>query len=145
VAARAGVPEEACEEVTIAAGLDPRTLIEVRMAAAMTDISPGGNLFARLPSSGTDEDIATLLTMPNVRIERIVSTGQASPPGFWWDQEWAEWVVLLTGSAGLRVEGEAEVRELKPGDYLHIPAHARHRVEWTHPGEPTVWLAVHIR
>jgi len=115
------------------------------MAAAMTDISPGGNLFARLPRSGTDEDIAALLTTPNVRIERIVSTGQASPPGFWWDQEWAEWVVLLTGGAGLRLEGETEVRELKPGDYLHIPAHARHRVEWTHASEPTVWLAVHVR
>jgi cupin 2 domain-containing protein len=112
---------------------------------AMTEISPGGNLFARLPRTSTDEDIAALLTTPNVRIERIVSTGQASPPGFWWDQEWAEWVVLLTGSAGLRFEGETELRELKPGDYLHIPAHARHRVEWTHASEPTVWLAVHIR
>jgi cupin 2 domain-containing protein len=111
----------------------------------MIDIPPGGNLFAPLPRAGTDEDIAALLTTPNVRIERIVSTGQASPPGFWWDQEWAEWVVLLTGSAGLRFESEAEARELKPGDYLHIPAHARHRVEWTHPSEPTVWLAVHIR
>ena len=87
---------------------------------AMTEIPPGGNLFARLPRTGTDEDIAALLTTPNVRIERIVSTGQASPPGFWWDQEWAEWVVLLTGSAGLRFEGETELRELKPGDPLNI-------------------------
>ena len=111
----------------------------------MIDIPPGGNLFARVPRGSADEDIAALLTTPNVRIERIVSTGQASPPGFWWDQEWAEWVVLLTGGAGLHFEGETEVRELKPGDYLHIPAHARHRVEWTDPSEPTVWLAVHIR
>jgi cupin 2 domain-containing protein len=115
------------------------------MVAAMTEVSPGGNLFAQLPRSGADEDIGTLLTTPNVRIERIVSNGQASPPGFWWDQEWAEWVVLLTGGAGLRFESEAEVRELKPGDYLHIPARLRHRVEWTHPSEPTVWLAVHVR
>jgi cupin 2 domain-containing protein len=111
----------------------------------MPEIPRSGNLFARLPRTGTDEDIAALLTTPNVRIERIVSTGQASPPGFWWDQEWAEWVVLLTGGAGLRFEGETELRELKPGDYLHIPPHARHRVEWTHPSEPTVWLAVHVR
>ena len=114
------------------------------MAAAMIEIPPRGNLFARLPRAGADEDITALLTTPSVRIERIVSTGQASPPGFWWDQDWAEWVVLLTGGAGLRFDSEAEVRELKPGDYLHIPAHARHRVEWTHPSEPTVWLAIHI-
>jgi len=111
---------------------------------AMIDIPPGGNLFARLARTNTDEEITALLTAPNVRIERIVSTGQASPPGFWWDQEWDEWVVLLSGSAGLRFESETSVRELKAGDYLHIPAHARHRVEWTHASEPTVWLAVHI-
>ena len=67
----------------------------------MIDIPPGGNLFARLARTNTDEEITALLTAPNVRIERIVSTGQASPPGFWWDQEWDEWVVLLSGSAGL--------------------------------------------
>jgi cupin 2 domain-containing protein len=111
----------------------------------MTDIPPSASLFAGLPRAGADEDITALLTTPNVRIERIVSTGQASPPGFWYDQDDAEWVVLLTGGAGLRFAGEGEVRELKPGDYLHIPAHARHRVEWTHPSEPTVWLAVHVR
>ena len=111
----------------------------------MTEIPSNENLFARLPRTGTGEYITALLTTPNVRIERIVSTGQASPPGFWYDQDEAEWVVLLTGSAGLRFNSESEVRELKPGDYLHIEAHARHRVEWTHPSEPTVWLAVHIR
>jgi cupin 2 domain-containing protein len=102
-------------------------------------------LFASVARTGTDEDITALLTTPNVRIERIVSTGQASPSGFWYDQDESEWVVLLTGGAGLRFESETAVRELKPGDYLHIPAHARHRVEWTHPSEPTVWLAVHVR
>jgi len=111
----------------------------------MTEIPPNGNLFARLPHAAPDEDIAALLTTPNVRIERIVSAGQASPPGFWYDQGESEWVLLLTGGAGLRFDRETDVRELRPGDYLHIPAHARHRVEWTHPSEPTVWLAVHIR
>jgi cupin 2 domain-containing protein len=111
----------------------------------MTEIPPNENLFARLPRTGTGEDITALLTTPNVRVERIVSTGQASPPGFWYDQDEAEWVVLLTGAAGLRFDSEMQVRELKPGDYLHIEPHVRHRVEWTHPSEPTVWLAVHIR
>ena len=111
----------------------------------MTEIPPNGNLFARLPHGGPDENITALLTTPNVRIERIVSTGQASPPGFWYDQNESEWVVLLTGGASLRFDGETDTRELRPGDYLHIPAHVRHRVEWTHPSEPTVWLAVHIR
>jgi cupin 2 domain-containing protein len=111
----------------------------------MTENLPNENLFAPLPCFGADEEIAALLTTPNVRIERIVSTGQASPPGFWYDQNESEWVVLLTGGAGLRFDSEATVRELKPGDYLYIPAHARHRVEWTHPSEPTVWLAVHVR
>jgi cupin 2 domain-containing protein len=111
----------------------------------MAEIPPTGNLFAGLQRSGPDEDITALLATPNVRIERIVSTGQASPPGFWYDQDASEWVVLLTGGAGLRFDNETEVRELKPGDYLHIPAHARHRVEWTHPSEQTLWLAIHIR
>jgi cupin 2 domain-containing protein len=111
----------------------------------MIKIPPTENLLARLARTSTEEEIAALLTTENVRIERIVSTGQASPPGFWFDQNETEWVALLSGGARLRFEGESEVRELKPGDYLHIPAHARHRVEWTHPSEPTVWLAVHIR
>lgn len=103
------------------------------------------NLFLSPAPSGRDEEITALLSAPNVRIERIVSNGQASPPGFWWDQDWAEWVVLLTGSARLLFEGETAARELKPGDYVHIPAHARHRVEWTHAQQTTIWLAVHFR
>lgn len=117
----------------------------VRAAASMSEQSPVENLFASLTPGGHDERITALLAAPNVRIERIVSTGQASPPGFWFDQEWAEWVVLLTGSAGLLFEGETAARELKPGDYLHIAAHTRHRVEWTDQEQPTVWLAVHFR
>ena len=77
------------------------------------------------------------------RLERIVSAGQATPPGEWYDQDTHEWVALLTGGAGLRFEDEAEPRVLAPGDYLLIPAHRRHRVEWTDPEPPTVWLALH--
>ena len=78
-----------------------------------------------------------------MRIERIVSTGQATPPGEWLDQQDDEWVALLAGRAGLRIEGEADVRVLAPGDWVLLRARQRHRVEWTEAGEPTVWLAVH--
>jgi cupin 2 domain-containing protein len=103
----------------------------------------GGNLFANLPSRSAQEQLDALVVTPDLRIERIVSTGQASLPGDFYDQDRAEWVVVLTGSARLRFDGEAEPRRLGPGDYLHIPAHARHRVEWTDPQQPTVWLAIH--
>ncbi|WP_349775575.1 MULTISPECIES: hypothetical protein [Methylocystis] len=102
------------------------------------------NLFANVPERLIDEEITILVEFPGARIERIVSTGQASQPGFWCDQEQAEWVVLLRGSAGLLFEGEAAPRSLRPGDYVEIPAHARHRVEWTDANEATVWLAVHV-
>lgn len=107
------------------------------------DAVSNGNLFSGLPSGGM-ETFDTLLGRPGLRIERIVSTGQASPPGFWYDQPEDEWVVLLSGSAGLSIEGEPEVRALKPGDWLRIPAHVRHRVEWTDATQPSVWLAVHF-
>jgi len=103
----------------------------------------GGNLLASLPRRLDAEQMIVLVENENLRIERIVSTGQASPPGFWYDQPWAEWVLVLAGSAGLVFEGEAEPRVLRPGDYLLIPAHRRHRVAWTDPEQPTVWLAVH--
>ena len=103
-----------------------------------------GNLFRDVPGQLADEQFTRLLTTPHVRIERIVSTGQASPPGFWYDQEDAEWVAVLAGSAGLLIEGETAPRVLGPGDYLHIPAHTQHRVEWTCVDQSTVWLAVHI-
>jgi cupin 2 domain-containing protein len=102
-----------------------------------------GNLFAALPRHLDAEQTIPLVTSDNLRIERIVSTGQASPPGFWYDQPWAEWVLVLAGSAGLVFEGETEPRVLRPGDYLVIPAHRRHRVAWSDTEQPTVWLAVH--
>ena len=102
-----------------------------------------GNLFADL-APALEEQFATLAAGGQVRIERIVSSGQASPPGFWYDQDEAEWVVLLTGAAGLRFADEAEARVLRPGDHLLIAAHRRHRVEWTDAQGLTVWLAVHF-
>ncbi len=103
------------------------------------------NLFAGIPEKIPEEIIDVLLKTPGFNLERIVSAGQATVPGQWYDQETNEWVIILSGSAGLLFEGEAEVRTLRPGDYLLIPAHCRHRVEWTDSKEKTVWLALHYR
>ena len=103
-----------------------------------------GNLFADFGLPCPEEQIAEILSRPGLTIERIVSTGQASPPGFWYDQTWDEWVVVFAGSARLRFENEPGDRVLSAGDYLLIHAHARHRVEWTDPEGPTIWLAVHV-
>lgn len=103
------------------------------------------NLFEDVPSELPAELVTTLLSAENLRIERIVSQGHSSPAGFWYDQEEAEWVVVLQGAARLRFEDETSPFELRPGDSLHIPAHRKHRVEWTTPDEPTVWLAVFYR
>lgn len=101
------------------------------------------NLLAGLPRRLAQEQCSDLLARPGLRIERIVSTGQASPPGFWYDQEQGEWVLLLAGAARLRFEDEAAARSLGPGDCVEIAPHRRHRVEWTDPTQATVWLAVH--
>ena len=101
-----------------------------------------GNLFAHLPANLSDELITQLVERPSLRIERIVSRGQASPPGFWYDQEQHEWVVVLQGAARLRFEDRDEAIDMMPGDFIEIRAHRRHRVEWTAPDEPTVWLAI---
>ena len=103
------------------------------------------NIFTQLPDGQNDEELRDLLRTRAVRIERIVSTGQASPPGFWYDQELSEWVLLLSGAALLRFENEAEARRLDAGAFVEIPAHARHRVEWTSTSPPAVWLVVHYR
>ena len=102
-----------------------------------------GNLFADLPRRLTEEEVTVLAARSGAYVERIVSTGQTSPTGFWFDQDWAEWVIVLEGAAGLQIEGEAAPRRLGRGDYVEIPPHVRHRVEWTDPDRPTVWLAVH--
>ncbi|MCG8650887.1 MAG: cupin domain-containing protein [Pirellulales bacterium] len=100
------------------------------------------NLFADLPVSLPEELVETLVQTPEVRIERIVSTGHSSPPGYWYDQTEAEWVVLLCGQAKLELETPSEVIHLAPGDHINLPPGCRHRVQWTSPDEPTVWLAV---
>ena len=111
----------------------------------MDQITHAGKLFDDLPKQLAEEHVRIVLEAPGLRLERIVSTGQATPAGQWYDQPQPEWVVLLTGSARLLIAGEAEPRRLAPGDWLLIPAHVRHRVEWTDPDRRTVWLALHYR
>ncbi len=103
-----------------------------------------GNLFTDLPTTLPEELVEVLAENQHVRIERIVSTGHASPVGFWYDQDEFEWVVVLKGEAKLLFE-DGETVEMTPGDHVLIPAHWKHRVEWTTPDEPTVWLAVFYR
>jgi cupin 2 domain-containing protein len=99
------------------------------------------NLFGDLPVHATEEVVTVLVAGPGLRVERIVSCGQASPPGFHYDQPHAEWVAVLTGTADLRFADEAAPRRLVAGDTILIAPHRRHRVERT--DSPTVWLAIH--
>jgi cupin 2 domain-containing protein len=101
------------------------------------------NLLHDIPRAFAQEVVTTLVASEHVRIERIVSHGQDSPEGFWYDQDEHEWVAVIQGAATLEFENE-EVK-LGPGDCLSIPAHRRHRVAWTTPDGPTVWLAVFYR
>jgi cupin 2 domain-containing protein len=100
------------------------------------------NLLSPLPDAGATEQVDALLSRPGLRVERIVSLGQSSQPGFWYDQAEGEWVLLLAGAARLRFADETEARLLAPGDWLDIAPHRRHRIEWTDPAIPTVWLTV---
>ena len=84
-----------------------------------------------------------LLETKHFKLERIISSGQATPPGEWYDQDTNEWVLLLCGSAGLLHEGDDEVFVMNPGDYIYIPARRRHRVEWTDTKQKTIWSALH--
>jgi cupin 2 domain-containing protein len=104
-----------------------------------------GNLFSQFPLDLPEEIFEVLLKTESFRLERIVSTGQATPEGDWYNQDMHEWVLLLAGEAGLYLENEARVIIMRPGDYCHIPARHRHRVEWTDPAQPTIWLALHYQ
>ena len=101
------------------------------------------NLFDDLPARPAEEIFTELLVRENVRIERIVSTGQSTPADKPHCQAHDEWILLLAGSAGLRIEGEGE-RNLRPGDHVLIAAHRAHWVTWTAKNCPTIWLAIHF-
>jgi cupin 2 domain-containing protein len=104
------------------------------------------NLRNGLPARPLPDEVVDLLVeRSGLRIERIVSTGQATPMGQWYDQDSDELVLVVDGAARLRIEGEPEDRELSEGDWILLPAHCRHRVTWTQAEPPTLWLAVHFR
>lgn len=99
------------------------------------------SLLTNIPENLPEELTEILQEEHGVRIERIVSQGHCSPEGFWYDQDQAEWVIVLKGAA--RLQFEDRLLDMGPGDFVNIPAHQKHRVAWTTPSEPTIWLAVH--
>ena len=99
------------------------------------------NLFTNSPKEIPDEIFETLAENKNIKIEKIISKGHSSPESFWYDQEENEWVILLKGKAKLRFENNTTT-ELLPGDFVNIPKHVKHRVDWTDPEIETIWLAV---
>lgn len=100
------------------------------------------NLFDDVPQQLADEEFKNLVVADNTRVERIISHGHSSPQTGWYDQEQNEWVMVVQGHAKLRFEKDNQLIELKPGMHLDIKAHVKHKVEWTTPDEPTIWLAV---
>ena len=98
------------------------------------------NLLQDVPPEA-EESIEVLARAPGFRIERIVSHGHRSPDGFWYDQDEDEWVLLVAGAAEIAFRDGRRAR-MAPGDWLALPAHERHRVEWTDAAQPTIWLAV---
>ena len=100
------------------------------------------NIFNGIPSTLPEEIIQEIISSGNIRIERIISKGQSSPDNFWYDQEENEWVMLIQGRAGLKFFDDEDLVELNEGDYLNIPPHKKHRVEWTDSETETIWLVV---
>lgn len=99
------------------------------------------NIFSSVPDILEEEIFEDLLRCDNLRIERIISKGHASPKEGWYDQKEHEWVLVLKGSAIIAFEDGREIKLVK-GDYLNICAHEKHRVKWTDPEEATIWLAL---
>lgn len=101
-----------------------------------------GNILGHIPAELPNELVQVLTRNDSVCIERIVSRGHVSAPGFWYDQNAAEWVMVVSGAARIEFDDGSSF-DLWPGDWIDIPAHCRHRVAWTDPESDTVWLAVH--
>lgn len=100
------------------------------------------NMYEDLPENLRDEIIQVIAENSNIKIEKIISHGQSSPPNFWYDQEQNEFVLLLKGSAELLFENDEQVK-MNEGDYITIPSHKKHRVEKTSGTGKTIWLAIH--
>jgi cupin 2 domain-containing protein len=101
------------------------------------------NLFENIPAIIPEERFENLLVRENLKIERIISHGHNTPAGEWYDQTWDEWVLLLQGKAKLAYD-DSKILDMLAGDYVFIPAHTRHRVDWTQPDSSTIWLAIHF-
>lgn len=101
------------------------------------------NIYSGVPKEFSGEMFEEIIRGGSFYLERIISKGHSTQKGQWYDQDRDEWIMLLKGGAGLMIEGEDELIILKPGDHLHLPAHIRHRVEWTDPTQETIWLALH--
>jgi cupin 2 domain-containing protein len=103
------------------------------------------NIFSGIKNRSPEEIFETIIRTNQFKIERIISGGQSTNKGKWYDQDEDEWVILLRGSASLLFKSSNKEIIMKPGDYVNIPAHQKHRVEWTDANEETIWLAVHYR
>jgi cupin 2 domain-containing protein len=102
------------------------------------------NIFTHIPEQLPAELFETLLQRDNIHIERIVSKGHITHEGQWYDQAWDEWVILLQGQAIVRYLQDDVNITLQAGDYMLIPAHTKHRVEWTQSECNSIWLAIHL-
>jgi cupin 2 domain-containing protein len=102
------------------------------------------NIYSNIPEKLSDEIVDVIFQSEIIRIERIISDGQASPDNFWYDQEENEWVILLKGKAKIKYQDQSE-QNLTEGDYIFIPSHKKHRVEWTDNNTKTVWLAMFFK
>ncbi len=100
------------------------------------------NMFSAIPDNLEAEVFEQLLQGDGVTIERIVSRGHRSPESGWYDQDDNEWVLVLKGAAIILFEDD-EAISMTAGDFINIPAHRKHRVDWTDPDRETIWLAVH--
>jgi cupin 2 domain-containing protein len=103
------------------------------------------NILAAIPEHLSDEAFETIFHRDTIQIERILSQGHSTPDGEWYDQAWDEWILLLQGQATLLYQQDQQRLHLSAGDYLLIPAHTLHRVEWTPPDLTTIWLAIHLK
>lgn len=101
------------------------------------------NIFEDFPERQESEYLELLLSNPAFKMEKIISQGHVSPDNFWYDQNKNEFVLLISGNARISFENNYTI-DLKPGDYLIIPAHKKHRVDFTKPGEKTIWLTIHF-
>ncbi|MFH1127882.1 MAG: cupin domain-containing protein [Candidatus Omnitrophota bacterium] len=104
-----------------------------------------GNIYSKISNIKDKEMLETLAVNKKLKIERIISRGQVTEKGKWLKEAHDEWVIILKGAGKLRFRNDSRLIKLKIGDYVLIPAHTSHRVEWTLPQEKTIWLAVHNR